>query len=255
MKVLITILFITVFAGCSRTDVLNMMAPDDKKAQAIEILEALRKGSGEETFALLSEDQKSDDAKQTLVVLAQGMPDHDFTSMNFIDYRWQKTKGKEYYNFVFEYDFEGYYLLANITLEENEGNVMVAGLHVNEVAVSQSVSSQFDFKDAGILHYGFLTAVIILPVFSIATLVVCIRTKHLKRKWLWCVFILIGFMSFKLNWSTGEFGWQPLSLQLFSGSVFSSGANGPWILGFSVPVGAIAFWYKRNYGKNENNPI
>jgi hypothetical protein len=227
------------------------MAPDDKKAQAIEILEALRKGNGKETFALLPEEQKTEEAKKTLVMLAQGIPDQDYTNMTFVNYQWQMTNGKDYYYFVFEYDFAGRYLLADITLEQDKEEVIVAGLHINEVAESIVKSSKFDFKNAGVLHYGFLGAVTIFPIFSIITLVTCIRTKGLKRKWLWCIFILVGLMTFKLNWSTGAWEWQPLSFQLLSSSAFSSGAYGPWILGFSVPVGALAFWDKRKKLKTQ----
>ncbi|WP_269527157.1 hypothetical protein [Coraliomargarita parva] len=245
MKSLIALIFITLLSGCSRTELLDKMAPDDRKVQAIETLEALRKGTGEETFALLPDEQKNEEARRTLAMLAQGMPDYDYTSLTFVNYQWRKVNSQEFYYFVFEYDFEGHYLLADITLQKKGDDFWVAGLHANEVAESIVESSKFDFDNAGILHFGFLGAVILFPVLSIATLVVCIRTKGLKRKWLWCIFILIGFMSFKLNWSTGDWFWQPLSFQLLSSSAFSSGAYGPWILGFSVPVGAVAFWDKR----------
>jgi len=50
------------------------MAPDDRKAQAIETLEALRKGTGEETFRLLPDGQKNEEAKRTLAILAVRWP-------------------------------------------------------------------------------------------------------------------------------------------------------------------------------------
>lgn len=246
MKPLITFIFIAILAGCSRSDLLERMAPDDRKWQAIETLEALRKGTGDETFALLVEELKNDQAKRTLAMLAQGMPDGDYTDLTFVDYEWRMSNGESYYYFVFEYNFDGRYILADITLQKNEDGFLIAGLNLNEIAESIVVSNKFSFADAGVLHYGFLMAVIILPVFSIWTLIICIRTNGLKRKWLWCLFILIGFMSFNLNWNSGEWEWQVISFQLLSGSVFSTGAHGPWMLGFSVPVGAIAFWGRRS---------
>ena len=221
------------------------MAPDDRKAQAIETLEALRKGTGEETFRLLPDGQKNEEAKRTLAILAERMPDRDVTALTFVNYQWQMTNGKKYYNFVFEYDFEGRYLLADITLEKKGDGFLVAGLHVNETTESIVESSKFDFADAGIVHFIFLFATIALPIFSLWTLIICIKTKGLRRKWLWCVFIVIGFISFRLNWSTGEVAWQLISFQLFSSSATSSGVYGPWILGFSIPVGAVVFWGKR----------
>lgn len=245
MKSLIALILIMLLAGCSRTEILEKMAPDDMKAQAIEILEGLRKGNGEETFALLPESVKDEAAKQALAELAIVIPDEDYTNLTFVNYQWRRTNGEAYHYFLFEYDFDGKYLLADITFWKNEDEAFIVGINAQKNDISIIEASKFNFKDTGIVHYGFLAAVTIFPVFSIWSLVVCIRTKGLKRKWGWCIFILIGFMSFKLNWSTGQWGWQPLSFQLLSGSATSAGAYGPWILGFSVPVGAVAFWDKR----------
>ncbi|MEO0509421.1 MAG: hypothetical protein AAF065_06150 [Verrucomicrobiota bacterium] len=245
MRILITLICITLLAGCDRTELLDKLAPEDRKAQAIETLEALRKGTGKETFALLPEQQRTEEAKRALAMLAQGMPDQDYTNFTFVNYQWRRVNSQEFYYFVFEYDFDGTYLLADITLEKKSEGFLVARLHVNEIAESVVESSKFDFQEAGVFHFLFLGAVVILPIFTVTTLVVCIRTKGLKRKWLWCIFILIGFMSFKLNWSNGDWFWQPLSFQLLSSSATSAGAYGPWVLGFSFPVGAVAFWDKR----------
>jgi len=245
MKSIIAIALIFLVSGCSRTELINKMAPADKKAQAIEILEALRKGTGEETFARLPTGQRSEEAENTLALLAQGIPDQDFSKMTFVDYQWKMTGGKNYYYFVFEYDFNGRYLLADITIGENEEDGIIAGLHVNELKESVVESSKFDFNEAGTLHFGFFGVAILFPIFSIVTLVSCIRTKGIKRKWLWCIFIVVGITAFELNWNSGAWSWAPMSFGLFSGSAMSAGAHGPWIIGFNIPLGAILFWHKR----------
>jgi hypothetical protein len=62
----------------------------------------------------------------------------------------------------------------------------------------------------------------------------------LPRKWLWVLFILAGVGKFAVNWTSGEWGIAPLSLQLLSASAVAS-LYGPWILSFSLPLGAIVF--------------
>ena len=37
-----------------------------------------------------------------------------------------------------------------------------------------------------------LAFAILIPVFTLCALVLCIRTKMEKRKWLWIIFIIIG---------------------------------------------------------------
>ena len=74
MKLLTACCLFIFFTGCNRTALLDRMAPDDRKAQAIETLEALRKGTGEETFRLLPDGQKNEEAKRTLAILAVRWP-------------------------------------------------------------------------------------------------------------------------------------------------------------------------------------
>lgn len=50
----------------------------------------------------------------------------------------------------------------------------------------------FTFKNKGMLHIVFLILSIITPIFILTVLVICVRTKIKKRKWLWIIFILLG---------------------------------------------------------------
>ena len=81
-------------------------------------------------------------------------------------------------------------------------------------------------------------------LITLYALVLCVKTKPLKRKWLWILFILVGFGQFVINWSTGEFQIAPLALQLFSASALAS-PYGPWIIAVSLPIGAALFIDRR----------
>ena len=249
MKQLSLILMLFILVGCSHERMLEIVAPEDMKEMALEYLEALRKGTGAETYLALDESQKNDQTKSALAILAREMPDGAYTRLTFVNFQLQKRDGKKSFYFVFEYDFNGRYLLADVTLRKNDDSISILGLHARENPQSVIQTNKFDFDEAGLLHYGFLGAAVILPIFSIITLVKCIRTKGIKRKWLWYIFIMIGFCTFELNWQTGEWLWQPLSFQILSAGAFSSGAYGPWIIGFSIPIGAVAFWCKRRKPK------
>ncbi len=85
---------------------------------------------------------------------------------------------------------------------------------------------------------------IAVPLFTLYALVLCIRMR-MTRKWLWILFILLGVTTLRLNWSTGEMGLQPLSVQLLGASFSRSGLVAPWIFGVSFPLGAVFFLRKR----------
>src|SRR5690606_22891732 len=126
-----------------------------------------------------------------------------------------------------------------------DGKREIIGLNATPLAASLQEINGFSFKNADGTHYLFLAAATIIPVFIITTLVVCIRTKIARRKWLWVIFILLGVTSFSLNWTTGQTGVSPLSIQLLGVSATASSVYSPWIISVSLPIGAIVFWLRR----------
>lgn len=84
-----------------------------------------------------------------------------------------------------------------------------------------------------------------MPVFVISVLAACLRTRIAKRKWLWMIFIALGFVQFTFNWTTGGLGVQPVSMLLFGAGFVRAGPYGPLILQLAIPVGAIVFLAKR----------
>ena len=74
------------------------------------------------------------------------------------------------------------------------------------------------------------------------------------RKWPWILFILFGFGNLAVNWSTGEFGFSTLAIQMFSASA-SATPHGPWIISISLPLGAVCFLiFRKNHAAEVNAP-
>jgi hypothetical protein len=83
-----------------------------------------------------------------------------------------------------------------------------------------------------------------VPVFIVVSTIVCIRTPIPRRKWLWIIFILVGFGQFELNWTTGDARLK-LGIQLLGAAATWLGPYAPMILSVSLPVGAAVFWMRR----------
>ena len=69
-----------------------------------------------------------------------------------------------------------------------------------------------------------------------------IRAPKFKRKWLWAIMAFVGVGSATMNWTTGVSNFQPLMLSLIGAGATHQGFLGffPWILKFTLPIGAIA---------------
>jgi len=70
----------------------------------------------------------------------------------------------------------------------------------------------------------------------------------MPRRRLLALLALVSFGSVALNWTTGQWGVQPVNLLLFGGAVARPGLVGPWVLTCGLPLGAcIALWRRAEY--------
>jgi len=149
------------------------------------------------------------------------------------------------YDLTFQYEYPKQWVLVNVVLERRSDALIVKGLHAQPLSDSLQHVNRFTLQDKGASRYLALAYAILVPIFIVVTLVACIRTKVPRRKWLWLIFILLGFGKFTMNWTTGETGVQLVSVQLLGAGVFWSGPYGPMLLSASIPVGAALFWLRR----------
>ncbi|MEN9443565.1 MAG: hypothetical protein RIS47_455 [Bacteroidota bacterium] len=108
-----------------------------------------------------------------------------------------------------------------------------------------SLSSMFEFSltNKSWLHYLFLFFAVSIPIFILVSLVAAFRTK-LNKKWLWIVGILVCFVQFSMNWTTGTVDFQIFNVSFLGAGISRMGNIQPWILSFSIPIVAILFWVK-----------
>ena len=93
-------------------------------------------------------------------------------------------------------------------------------------------------------QFAVMASAAVVVALTLYAFVLCIRTRNVKRKWLWILFILVGFGAVQANWTTGEIGFKLLNIQLFSAGAVAQSYS-PWIITAALPLGAIIFLFKR----------
>jgi hypothetical protein len=147
-------------------------------------------------------------------------------------------------NLVFEYDFSGRWVLANVVLLRKPNAVSLAGLSVRAVPESLEEHHRFRLTGKSAVHYIVLALAILFPLLTVYALVACVRTKMSWQKWPWMLFILFGIGGFAINWTTGETQLSALTVRLLGVSL-AGALYGPWILSVSFPLGALVFLLRR----------
>ena len=157
---------------------------------------------------------------------------------------WEAGKSRKTTNLSYEVELTTGWLVGSVVVSDVGDERSITSAQFNRYDASIEALNSFTFSGKSVAHYVFFALVVAIPLFSMITLVVCARSK-IRKKWLWIIFILLGFVTFRLNWSTGQINCQLLSFQLLGASVFKMGLYGPWNIGVAVPIGAIVFLLKR----------
>lgn len=191
-------------------------------------------------------------ADQKLIEIAGYFPSGKLLSTELIGSQINVFNSGWQGNFTFEYHFSSGWALANVVLKNSGDNLSVIGFSVYRTAASQKELNKFTLSGKSSWQYLILSLAILAPLFILVTMYFCVRTPIQKRKWLWVIFVLVGFGSISVNWSTGQLGFQPLSIKFLSASAMAAGPYAPWIISASIPFGAIMFWFKRKKFIAEN---
>jgi hypothetical protein len=147
-------------------------------------------------------------------------------------------------NLTYEFQFADKFLLINVARKTKDGAETIVGFRVSPISASLEAQNRFTLSNKNALQYGMLALAIGVTIFTLFALIVCIRTKLAHRKWLWILFILLGFGKIMVNWTTGRWDFTILTVQLLSASATAENF-GPWIVSVSLPIGAAIFLSRR----------
>lgn len=167
--------------------------------------------------------------------------------IDVVGYHWEKSTADPgtIHQLVYELTGTNAWSYVAVDFNENAGAIDLTGLQAQRLADSLEHANAFTLSGKNVIQYAFLCLVIALGGFVIATFVICYRSPDIKNRWLWMVFILFGFFQASMNWTTGETSIIPITIHTPPVFVFSDGLYTPWILGFTIPIGAIIFWLRR----------
>jgi hypothetical protein len=226
-------------AGCSQSGILDKIAPD-AVASAKSYFEMLRNHQYQPIQNLLNKSIKDPDLQKTLAGVAAHIPDEKPISVKTVGLHVFRNSHTCNTDVTLEYEFPSQWLLFRVISRNEDGEYSITGMYVKPIPDSLEDTNRFSLYGKPYSAYFFLLFAILIPAFTIYVLVLCIRTKGLGKKWLWIIFILVGFGRLGVNWTTGQWGFHYLFIQLFSVSAAAQ-LYGPWIISLSIPLGAILF--------------
>lgn len=242
-----------VLVGCDQQAVIEKFASPEDRAAMQAYVQDIQMGRYQAVIADLDPQVDQAEMRAALPQIAAMIPDSKPLSVKLVGAISGNQSGDRKSSLTYEYQYPDRWLVLSMVLDRKSDKLTILGIHAS--TNKQSLEETYAFRLSGqpISHLLMLTCLILAPLFTIFALLVCVRTPGVKRKWLWIIFILFGVGSVKLNWTTGEWGLYPVTVQLFSAGFFKP-FYGPLTLACSVPLGAVWFLLARKKLSKPSQP-
>ena len=243
---LLGLVFVMLMAGCSRDSLMKAFtSPEDEKT-AKEYISLLQ----QQKFDQIENDldpaikAKSPNVHQTLLDMASRLPAQAPLSVKLVGANFLTSNTLHKSDITYEYQYPDRSVLVHIAVQKKDGVLTITGFNVRQLSDSLEHSNKFSLSGKSALQYAMLAAAVVAPLFSLYALILCIRTKMRGKKWPWIIAILLGVGTLAVNWTTGHWAFQLVSVQLLSASAWAP-EYGTWTISVSLPLGAILFVLRR----------
>jgi hypothetical protein len=230
--------------GCGRSDVVQKFAPADDQALARGYIQQLRDHQFYKIEAAMDPSLAATLEDKTLEEMADAFPAGDPVGVTLVGANSVHGPDWSTINLTYEFQFRDAWVLSNVALKKQAGNTTIVGFHVYSEPQSLDAQNRFTLRGKSVGQYAILAAAVIVPLFILWTLVLCLRTNFIGRKWPWVVFILFGVGKLAMNWTTGAWAVAFTYVQVLGAGAFAL-PPGPWTISVSIPLGAIVFLWRR----------
>ena len=261
--------FVLFLTGCDRNDLLRVSGYDRISLQrrntpqvperiAISCAESLRKGKLDEVAGQLEPGAVDAGLHDRLVEMMRAFPDREPASVKTVDATKYGEGDAAVTTIVLEYEYArvttptggtaavipGSWVFVQSTIRTGLGSTRVAGMRVQASPESIESINAFTFANRGISQYLALFFALLVSAITLCAVVLCVRSKIGRQKWLWLLSMLVNIGNASVNWTTGDWSFNTISIHYGippTPANVTLTAYGPWMVVLTVPVGALVF--------------
>lgn len=231
--------------GCSFEDLADAITPDAETQYAQDFLQRLLDRDFEYVISQVDDSLIDQVTDEKLAEIADYFPTGEQLSVEIIGSHVNISSSRWRGSFTLEYQFESGWAIASIAMKRVDDEITVTGFTVYQTTASQRELTAFTAVDFTPLRIFVLILTVAVPIFMIFTCYKVYQTPIPVKKKRWYVISFLGLTELSFNWTTGVLGFQILMVQLLGAGAVAAGSSAPWILEFTLPVGAVLFWMKR----------
>jgi hypothetical protein len=241
--------------SCSYDDAIRRFTPADADVRSRAYLALLTRRQTDSAMARLVREMQ-DPATRQQVVNVMGILDGErFDSIRVIGANTWSGPDARRVNLTYELHSASGWFEASVATFDTAGDWRVYGLHAT--ALSQSLESMqwFTLRGKSLLQYAWLLATILCAICSVVTAIFIGTRKGMPRRWGWVAMALLGYGTFAMNWSTGDWSSNLLTVNLLGAGYTRAGLYAPYFFSFSIPLGSAMALDRYRRWKRQRMPL
>lgn len=216
----------------------------DPNADAVakKVFDAIRHSDDAGLQSVVAPELKTAEAQGQIAQIRAYIPNGEPRNRKTVSWNILRSPSGTVVSMADEYDYGDRVALVETHLRQAPGaqSWLVDGFHVQTATAKALSANRLTLAGKSPAQILFFALVIASPILMLAGLIKVIRTKGLKRKWLWGLLAFVGLTSLQMNWATGQFGANYLAIQFIGAGVTRGFSQfSPWILTMTPPIGAL----------------
>jgi hypothetical protein len=239
-----TIVLCSFIGACNQADLMRRWTPPEAESAAKKYVDLLRQGQFDQITRDLDPSLLDSSTHRTLVEMASEFPNGIPESIKVVGLHIRNSNESSTTDISLEYQFPNRWLVAELSTKKAGSRVSIIGFHVTPISESLEDQNRFTLVGKTPFQYCVLALALCSLLFTLYMAVICLRTKNVRRKWLWTLFILTGVEKLAVNWNTGQLTIGILAFQIPC-FLASHPLYGPWTIGAFFPLGAVLFLNRR----------
>lgn len=232
------LLVASMLAGCDEQKLIEQFTTSEDQTFAKTAINLMRHKEYKSLEAEFDPKLKTKQLRPAISQMADSLPKSEPLSVKLVGAHTLHTADEVKSDLTYEHQYASGYFLIDVLIGRKDGPPTILGMHVKPINDSLENINKFTFSGRAVNAYITLLAGLLAFGTTMWASFVWFRSRPRKKRWL--LFILLGFGTLTVNWTTGESYINPLS-----GSFFSFGAQavpyGPWMISCSLPIGAVWF--------------
>jgi hypothetical protein len=225
-------------ASCNYAEMVRKYTPADADVRARAYLELFTHRQTDAAMARLLPSLQTEESRQSLAKISEILRDRHFDSTKVIGANVSTIDSIRHVNLTYELRSGGSWFDANVATVDSADDWHVEGVNVDKLARPLEAESYFSLEGKPLKSYAWLLATILCPLISIGTAIFIATRRQMPKRWRWVLMAILGAGTFTLNWSTGGYQYNLLTVQLLSGGWLRTSPYSPYLITFSIPAGA-----------------